>query len=56
MKRGSRFLIGLVAAGITFVSLWAFTGKQNSGWNHKWRHCYYQREIKNNNADSTQLK
>lgn len=56
MKKSLRLFIALIAATITFASLWAFSGRQNSGWNHKWHHCYYQREMKNNNADSTQLK
>ncbi len=50
MKRGSRLLMGLIAAGITFVSLWSFTGKQNSAWNHKWHNRHHQCEMKNNNA------
>jgi hypothetical protein len=54
MRRGSRFLIGLAAAGLTFGTLTATLGPRHyyhnrcysmnhcGGWNHYYDHCDQQ--------------
>ena len=49
MKRGTRFLIGLTAAGLTFGTLVAFVGKPNTD-HHGFRNhgaCMEQQHGKN---------
>ena len=48
MKRRPHFIVAFLATAITFGSLMAFVGPQNSGWNRDrygwhggWRHHYY---------------
>jgi len=47
--RRSNFLVGALAALVTFVSLSAFVGRR-SGWHRGWRHyhCYYDDRQENN--------
>ena len=56
MKRGSLFLIAFLAAALTFGSLMAFVGPQNSGWNREhygwhggWHHHHYDDEYRYEN-------
>ena len=58
MKRGKRFLIGLMAAGLTFGSLMAFVGKPHTNYHgfRDHRDCSVQHGRHEVKADSLKSK